>query len=64
MYKLAQVDLGIEGARICTRDGYVLAIICTRDEYVPARIRTRAYLKHLGLPKMLLVYDQILAYGA
>ena len=41
LYKLAQIELVIEGARICTRDGYVPAIIRTRDGYVPARIRTR-----------------------
>ena len=38
---MAQIELGIEGARICTRDGYVPARIRTRDGYVPARIRTR-----------------------
>ena len=38
---MAQIELGIEGARICTRDGYVPARICTRDGYVPARICTR-----------------------
>ena len=30
LYKLAQIQLGIEGARICTRDGYIPARICTR----------------------------------
>ena len=40
LYKLAQIELGIEGARICTRDGYVPSRIRTRDVYVPARIRT------------------------
>ena len=41
LYKLAQIELVIEGARICTRDGYVPERIRTRDGYVPARIRTR-----------------------
>ena len=35
LYKLAQIQLGIEGARICTRDGYIPARICTRYGYIP-----------------------------
>ena len=33
---MAQIELGIEGARICTRDGYVnvTALRRTRDGYV------------------------------
>ena len=38
---MAQIELGIEGARICICNGYVPEIIRTRDGYVPARIRTR-----------------------
>ena len=38
---MAQIELGIEGTRICTCDGYIPAIIRTRDGYVPAIIRTR-----------------------
>ena len=37
---MAQIELGIEGARICTRDGYVPAIIRTRDGYIPSIIHT------------------------
>ena len=33
--------MGIEGARIFTRNEYVPERIRTRDGYVPARIRTR-----------------------
>ena len=40
LYKLAQIELGIEGARICIRDGYITTRIRTRDGYAPARIRT------------------------
>ena len=36
-----QIELGIEGTRICTCDGYVPARIRTRGGYVPAIIRTR-----------------------
>ena len=32
---MAQIDLGIEVARICTRDGYVPARIRTCDGYKP-----------------------------
>ena len=38
---MSQIELGIEGTRICTCDGYVPARIRTRDGYVPAIIRTR-----------------------
>ena len=38
---MAQIELGIEGTRICTCDGYVPARIRTHDGYVPAIIRTR-----------------------
>ena len=38
---MAQIELGIEGSRICTRDGYVPERIRTRDGYVPARICNR-----------------------
>ena len=38
---MAQIELGIEGTRICNRDGYVPARVRTHDGYVPATIRTR-----------------------
>ena len=37
---MAQIELGMEGSRICNRDGYVPARIRTPDGYVPTRIHT------------------------
>ena len=37
---MAQIELVIEGTRICTCDGYIPARIRTHDGHVPAIIRT------------------------
>ena len=38
---MAQIELEIEGTRICTCDGYIPARIITCDGYIPTRMRTR-----------------------
>ena len=63
LYKLAQIELVIEGARILTRDGYVpiTALRRTRDGYVPVTaLRTveaswPAYRRTISL---ILAYDR------